>query len=471
MKRRSIIAHDISIIFQNPQASLNPIQTIGKQIKESLTYANIKKPSNQEALELLKRSELNVGENFLKKYPSELSGGQQQRVIIAMALAKRPKLLIADEPTTALDVTIQKEILGLLLSLQKEDNISILFITHDLSLVKAVARKVLIIKNGDVIETNKIENIKSSKKPYTKKLFQSQLNPRERLRLEKVVADGKKNDKSKENQTTAKNEISLSVKNEISLSVKNLDVFFSIKSDWLRRETNRFHAVKNISFSLREGKTLGVIGESGSGKTSLGLAILRLTPSSGLIFLGKNNLSELSANQIRNLRLQMQIVFQDPYSSLSPRQTIGMSIIEGLYSQKNMDKKEIQYKMDEMMDLVGLEKSMEERYPHELSGGEKQRVAIARAMIMRPKLLILDEPTSSLDVTLQKQILYLLLDLQKKFLTSYLFISHDLSVIGAMSDEVIVMKEGEVVERGETKKLLSNPRTKYVKKLISSKFI
>ena len=444
---RDLRRKSISIIFQDPLSSLNPLHTIGKQVAESIIWANEKSLNQKiekEVLSLLKSVELNEGESFLKRYPNELSGGQRQRVMIAMALAKKPKLLIADEPTTALDVTIQQEIINLLIRLQKKMGPAILFISHDLNLVRKVSKNIAIIQNGvllEKIETKDVE--KKAKHPYTLQLFSSFLPVLKREKIENRL------------------------EKEI-LKVENLCVSYPIKSSFLRRTKIYHHAVKNINFTLKTGRTLGIIGESGSGKSSLALAILRLVKSTGSIFLLGKELQNLKHKELKSHRKNMQVVFQDPYASLSPRLTIFQIVSEGLAFHKKTDQAQLEQAVDEALKTVELDASIKSRFPHEFSGGERQRIAIARVLIMKPKLIILDEPTSSLDANLQKQILSLLLQLQKKHQMSYIFISHDIKTIRAISDEIMIMKDGNCVEKGESKKILNSPQKSYSQKLISA---
>lgn len=439
----------ISIIFQDPLSSLNPLHTIGKQVAESIIWAEGKSPKRQmesEVLALLKSVELDEGEGFLKRYPNELSGGQRQRVMIAMALAKKPKLLIADEPTTALDVTIQQEIINLLIRLQKKMGPAILFISHDLNLVRRVSKDIAIIQNGVLLEKIKTEDVKTkAKHPYTLQLFSSRL-------------------------PVLKREDAKSHLEEI-LKVENLCVSYPIKSNFLRRTKVFHHAVKNINFSLKTGRTLGIIGESGSGKSSLALAILRLVKSSGSILLLGKELQNLKHKELKSHRKNMQVVFQDPYASLSPRLTIFQIVSEGLAFHKKIQRLKLEQAVDEALKTVELETHIKNRFPHEFSGGERQRIAIARVLIMKPKLIILDEPTSSLDANLQKQILNLLLQLQKTHQMSYIFISHDIKTIRAISDEIMIMRDGNCVEKGESKKILEHPQEAYSQKLISAGLI
>ena len=442
-KLAKIRGKGISMIFQEPMTSLNPLHTIKKQIGECLFNLNKKE---ERIVELLKEVGIENAEERLNHFPHQLSGGQRQRVMIAMAIANNPKLLIADEPTTALDVTIQKQILDLLDSLRKKFQMSLLLITHDLSIVKNISDRVCVMKNGQIVEQGKTKSLfKKPKHPYTLKLINS--NPNE------------KKFKSKNSK--------------IILSTKNLNIRYQLNSNsFFNRKNKFFHAVKNLNIKLAKGNTLGVVGESGSGKSSLALAILKLIKSEGDIFYKNFNISKLNDTSFRNFRKNIQIIFQDPFASLSPRLTIERIIGEGLeVHKKGLKKNEVSNLILEILEKVGLEKSMLNRYPHEFSGGQRQRIAIARALILEPEIIILDEPTSALDMTVQKQIVDLLLELQKNLTLTYIFISHDLKIVKALSDQVVVMQHGEVIEEGSVKEIFSRPKESYTKKLIQSAFI
>ena len=442
-KLAKIRGKGISMIFQEPMTSLNPLHTIKKQIGECLFNLNKKE---ERIVELLKEVGIENAEERLNHFPHQLSGGQRQRVMIAMAIANNPKLLIADEPTTALDVTIQKQILDLLDSLRKKFQMSLLLITHDLSIVKNISDRVCVMKNGQIVEQGKTKSLfKKPKHPYTLKLINS--NPNE------------KKFKSKNSK--------------IILSTKNLNIRYQLNSNsFFNRKNKFFHAVKNLNIKLAKGNTLGVVGESGSGKSSLALAILKLIKSEGDIFYKNFNISKLNDTSFRNFRKNIQIIFQDPFASLSPRLTIERIIGEGLeVHKKGLKKNEVSNLILEILEKVGLEKSMLNRYPHEFSGGQRQRIAIARALILEPEIIILDEPTSALDMTVQKQIVDLLLELQKNLTLTYIFISHDLKIVKALSDQVVVMQHGEVIEEGSVKEIFSKPKESYTKKLIQSAFI
>ena len=444
----------ISMIFQEPMSSLNPIYTIENQISEVLKIHD--KYSDQElkekCLELLKQVQIPEPESRLSQYPHQLSGGQRQRVMIAIAIANNPDLLIADEPTTALDVTVQTEILKLLQSLQKKYQMSILFITHDLTIVRKISDRVCVMYNGDIKETGYTKEIfNNPKDDYTKHLLSSEPEERDLFY-----------DKSGKNIITGKD---LNIIFNTKVKVAGRNKILSIK------------AVNNISLNLKEGETLGIVGESGSGKTTLGQTLLRLvdresnTEISGDINFFDDKIDKLSRKQFKPYRNQMQIVFQDPYASLNPRLSVKQIIEEGLIVSKNIkNKKQRLDKIEKIMNEVGLEPSSMQRFPHEFSGGQRQRIAIARSFVLNPKFVLLDEPTSALDLSIQKQILELLLQLQSNHKTTYIFISHDLRVIRSISHNLIVMKDGSILEQGEAKSILNNPQNDYTKNLIKSAF-
>ena len=444
----------ISMIFQEPMSSLNPIYTIENQISEVLKihakYSN--KELKDKCLELLKQVQMPEPESRLSQYPHQLSGGQRQRIMIAIAIANNPDLLIADEPTTALDVTVQTEILKLLQSLQKKYQMSILFITHDLTIVRQISDRVCVMFNGEIKETGNTKEIfKNPQDDYTKHLLSSEPEERELFY-----------DKNGKNIITG----------------KNLNITFNTKVRVAgRNKTLSINAVNNISLNLKEGETLGIVGESGSGKTTLGQTLLRLvdresnTEISGHINFFDDKIDQLTRRQFKPFRNKMQIVFQDPYASLNPRLSVKQIIEEGLIVAQNIkNKKERLDKIETIMNEVGLEPSSMQRFPHEFSGGQRQRIAIARSFVLNPKFVLLDEPTSALDLSIQKQILELLLQLQKNHKTTYIFISHDLRVIRSISHNLIVMKDGSILEQGEAKKILNNPQNEYTKNLIKSAF-
>ena len=436
---RQIRGNIVTMIFQEPMTSLNPFHRVGDQIIEAIiTHSKTsKKEAKNKAFELLELVEIPDLSRRFKSFPHELSGGQRQRVMIAMALVNNPKLLIADEPTTALDVTIQAQILDLMSKLQKELGMSILFITHDLGLVDKFSDKVAVMKEGKIVEIGETKKVFTNpKEEYTKLLLAS--IPKEK--------------------TTIKSEPKPLVE------ISDLDVFYRIESQNIFKE-NYFHAVKNVNLKINKKTTIGLVGESGSGKSTLGRAIANLLPYKGsVIFDGK----EISSINDRSIRKDIQIIFQDPYGSLSPRLTVGDIIGEGLDIHMNLSKKERNDLIEQTMKEVELDPKYRFKYPHEFSGGQRQRIAIARSIILKPKFIILDEPTSALDRSIQIQIIDLLKSLQEKYSLTYLFISHDLKVIRAMSDRILVMQNGEMVEEGNAKSIFEKPKEEYTRELLSA---
>ena len=441
---QKVRGNDISFIFQEPMTSLNPLHTIEKQMGESLALHQGLSGSAARAriLELLKRVGIRNAESRLGAYPHQLSGGQRQRVMIAMALANKPAVLIADEPTTALDVTIQAQILELLAELKADEDMGLLFITHDLGIVRRIADRVCVMKDGEIVETGPTKEIfENPQHAYTKKLLAAEPTGEP----EPVAADAK-----------------------VVAETEKLKVWFPIQQGLLKRTTGYVKAVNEATLRVRAGETVGIVGESGSGKTTLALAIMRLIASEGRIAFVGDDVRKWSTRQLRRLRAEMQIVFQDPYGSLSPRMTCFQIISEGLNVHKvdaSRDQREL---VAEVMRETGLDPQTMDRYPHEFSGGQRQRIAIARAMVLRPKLLVLDEPTSALDMTVQVQIVELLRKLQQKYGLAYLFISHDLKVVRAMSHQVIVMNQGDVVEQGPAAEVFDRPKEEYTKTLVAA---
>ena len=443
---RRVRGNDISFIFQEPMTSLNPLHTIEKQLAESLSlHQGLRGTRARERiLELLRKVGIRDAETRLGAYPHQLSGGQRQRVMIAIALANKPDLLIADEPTTALDVTIQAQILELLAELKRSEKMSLLFITHDLGIVRKIADRVYVMKDGEIVEAGPTAEIfDNPQHEYTKIL----------LNAESVGTPDPVPDDAKE-----------------VVNTKDLRIWFPIYRGLLRRTVGYVKAVNAASISVCQGETLGIVGESGSGKTTLALAIMRLISSEGpIVFMGQN-IDSWKPRQMRGLRRDMQIVFQDPFGSLSPRMSIEQIIAEGLSVHGLEAGRGEREMVAEIMIEVGLDPDLMDRYPHEFSGGQRQRIAIARAMILRPKLLVLDEPTSALDMTVQVQIVDLLRELQRKHGLAYLFISHDLRVVRAMAHKVMVMKQGDVVEMGEAAAIFDAPQTDYTKALMAAAF-
>ncbi|MZR13476.1 dipeptide ABC transporter ATP-binding protein [Maritimibacter sp. DP07] len=438
--------NDISFIFQEPMTSLNPLHTLEKQLRETIELHQGLEgdAAHAKIIELLEKVGIPDPETRLKSYPHQLSGGQRQRVMIAMALSNDPDLLIADEPTTALDVTIQAQILDLLADLIRSEGMSLLFITHDLTIVRKFADRVNVMKDGEIVEAGKTEDIfRDPQHAYTRKLLSAEATGKPLP----VPADAK----------------------EVA-SAKDLRIWFPIQRGLLRRTVGHIKAVNAASFSVRAGETVGIVGESGSGKTTLALAVMRLISSEGpVVFLG-DNIQGWKSKELRRLRRDMQIVFQDPYGSLSPRMTCEEIIAEGLAVHGLEPGRNRREMVAEIMSEVGLNPETMHRYPHEFSGGQRQRIAIARAMILRPRLLVLDEPTSALDMTVQVQIVDLLRDLQQKYGLAYLFISHDLKVVRALSHKVLVMKSGDVVEQGDAAQIFDSPKTDYTRALMAAAF-
>lgn len=441
---RKVRGNDISFIFQEPMTSLNPLHTIEKQLAESLALHQglAGNAARERILELLDKVHIRDAESRLNSYPHQLSGGQRQRVMIAMALANKPDILIADEPTTALDVTIQAQILDLLAELKSSEGMGLLFITHDLGIVRRIADRVCVMKNGEIVETGATKEIFASPEhPYTQKLLSA-----EPTGQPAPVADDA----------------------AVVAETENLKIWFPIHAGFLRRTVGYVKAVNDATFQVRSGETVGIVGESGSGKTTLALAIMRLIASEGRVVYMGQDLRSWTVRQLRRLRKDMQIVFQDPFGSLSPRMTCMQIISEGLGVHGVQDGCPVRNVVSEVMAEVGLDPATMDRYPHEFSGGQRQRIAIARAMVLKPKLVVLDEPTSALDMTVQVQIVELLRDLQRKYGLAFLFISHDLKVVRAMSHKVLVMKQGDIVEQGAAEDLFERPRTEYTQLLLQA---
>jgi len=441
---QSIRGNGIGMIFQEPMTALNPLHSVEKQISETLICHNNASPANakKRVIELLTLVGIKDPVQKLAAYPHELSGGQRQRVMIAMALSNEPDVLIADEPTTALDVTIQTQVLDLLQDLQKKMGMAILLITHDLGVVKHYADNALVMTAGELVESADISTLFSSPShPYTRKLLSSRPNGAP--------------------CTPPKNAQTL-------LQVENFNVWFPIKTGIFKRTTGHIKAISDVNFTLQKGKTLGIVGESGSGKTTLVQGLLRLCPSHGNIIFNEQNLQQLNQNQIRPFRKALQIVFQDPFSSLSPRMSASDIITEGLSIHASLTAQETEDQVIQVMQEVGLDPTSRHRYPHEFSGGQRQRIAIARALILKPELIILDEPTSALDRAVQYQVVDLLRNLQEKHHFSYLFISHDLQVVKALAHDVMVLKEGLVVEHGPAETVFNDPKTEYTKELMAA---
>ncbi|MDO5894389.1 MULTISPECIES: ABC transporter ATP-binding protein [Rhizobium/Agrobacterium group] len=444
---RAVRGNDITMIFQEPMTSLNPLHTIERQIGEILELHQAMTGTQARAriLELLLQVGIRDPEKRLKAYPHELSGGQRQRVMIAMALANRPKLLIADEPTTALDVTVQAQILELLRNLKEQHSMSMLFITHDLGIVRKFADRVCVMTKGKIVETGPVEQVfNTPQHAYTRHLLAAE-----------PKGEPPHSDDSK----------------PVVMQGDDIKVWFPIKAGLMRRVVDHVKAVDGIDLTLRAGQTLGVVGESGSGKTTLGLALARLIRSQGRIsFLG-NQIDGYSFEDMKPLRNRLQVVFQDPYGSLSPRMSVGEIVAEGLkVHEKALSSEERDRRVASVLEEVGLDPATRWRYPHEFSGGQRQRIAIARAMVLKPRFVMLDEPTSALDMSVQAQVVDLLRDLQAKHDLAYLFISHDLKVVKALANEVIVMRQGKVVEKGPSTQIFNAPQQDYTKALMAAAF-
>lgn len=441
---RKIRGNKIAFIFQEPMSSLNPLHTIEKQIAESLMLHRgmSAKESHKEVLNLLKLTGINNAKQRMKAYPFELSGGQRQRVMIAMAIANNPKLLIADEPTTALDITIQAQIIDLLLDLRKKLGMSIVFISHDLAVIKKIADKVCVMKDGIIVEQNSVKEIfENPQSSYSKTLINSHL----------LLKNNNK------------------IFNKIVLAARDIDVEFPLKKNFWGKVVEKLKAVDRVSIELKSGETLGIVGESGSGKTTLGLAIVQMIKINNGEILYNFDENQSVSRISQSIRKNVQIVFQDPYNSLNPRMNIAEIIGEGLdVNFPELSKMNKQQKIKEVLLEVGLEESILDKYPHEFSGGQRQRIAIARALVLKPQILVLDEPTSALDVTIQAQIIELLQEIQNQRSLSYIFISHDMQAVRAMSDRIAVMKDGKLVEINSQDEIFNNPQNEYTKRLIAA---
>ena len=444
---RAVRGNDITMIFQEPMTSLNPLHTIERQIGEilELHQAITGAEARARTLELLLQVGIREPEKRLKAYPHELSGGQRQRVMIAMALANRPKLLIADEPTTALDVTVQAQILELLSDLKTRHGMSMLFITHDLGIVRKFADRVCVMTKGKIVETGTVEQVFTDPQhAYTRHLLAAE------PKGEPPLSDTSK---------------------PVVMQGDDIKVWFPIKAGLMRRVIDHVKAVDGIDITLRAGQTVGVVGESGSGKTTLGLALSRLIASEGRISFIGQSIDSYSYEMMKPLRNRLQVVFQDPYGSLSPRMSVGEIVAEGLkVHERQLSADERDTRVATALEEVGLDPATRWRYPHEFSGGQRQRIAIARAMVLKPRFVMLDEPTSALDMSVQAQVVDLLRDLQAKHELAYLFISHDLKVVKALANDVIVMRNGKVVESGPAAEIFADPQQEYTRALLAAAF-
>ncbi len=443
---RKVRGNQIAMIFQEPMTSLNPLHTVERQIGEILRLHGAREAVIPErTLDLLDQVGIRDAAKRLKAYPHQLSGGQRQRVMIAMALSNKPKLLIADEPTTALDVTVQAQILQLLDDLKREEQMSMLFITHDLGIVRRIADRVCVMTDGKIVETGRTEEIFANPQhDYTRHLLAAEPKGRPILL----------NDNAAE-----------------ILKADGMKVWFPIRKGLLRKTVDNVKAVDGVDVRVRAGQTLGIVGESGSGKTTLGLALTRLISSEGRIVFDGRNIDAYSFEAMRPLRREIQVVFQDPFGSLSPRMSVDEIVAEGLaVHEPKLTREERDSRVIAALHEVGLDPDTRFRYPHEFSGGQRQRIAIARAMVLKPKFVMLDEPTSALDMSVQAQVVDLLRDLQRKHDLAYLFISHDLKVVRALANDVMVMRNGKVVEFGRSEEIFDNPKTDYTKALMAAAF-
>jgi peptide/nickel transport system ATP-binding protein len=487
---RAYRGNEIAMIFQEPMTSLNPVYSCGSQVMEAIIlHQKInKKEAKQKTLHLFSQVQLPDPERMFNAYPHEISGGQKQRVMIAMAMSCNPRILIADEPTTALDVTVQKNILDLMLHLQKEHEMGIMFITHDLGVIAELADVVMVMYKGKVVEQGPVLDIFTNPQhPYTKSLLACRPPLDKRILRLPVSSDFMKLDEQGHMIEIAKsvsesiNSVIVSQEQRVAdhkelyarkkiVEIKNIKTYFPKQKSFFGKTTDWLKAVDDVTLDVYEGETLGLVGESGCGKTTLGRTILRLNePTSGEIYFEQKNILAYSQKEMRDLRKDMQIIFQDPYSSLNPRISIGKSIMEPMQVHNMLNTtQERKERVLELLKKVGLEEKHFNRYPHEFSGGQRQRVCIARALALNPKFIICDESVSALDVSVQAQVLNLLNDLKREFKFTYIFISHDLSVVKFMSDRMAVMNKGKIVELGEADSIYMNPQTEYTKKLINS---
>lgn len=475
---RDIRGNQISMIFQEPMTSLNPVFKVADQIAETIRiHKNVsKKEAWDRAVDLMNQVGIPNPSASAHKYPHEMSGGQKQRVMIAMAIACEPKLLICDEPTTALDVTIQKQVLDLLHNLQQKHHMSMMFITHDLGVIGDIADDVVVMYRSNVVEKNNAKEIfYTAKHPYTKGLLACRpklgANPKRLLTVSDFMDEhGVEKHVSPERVVVYEKSVEAEKPSDVLLEVKNLVTQFPIKGGIFGRTVDHFKAVNNVSFTLKKGQTLGLVGESGCGKTTLGRSILRLVePSSGSIIYNGKDITHVYAEELRLLRRKMQIIFQDPYSSLNPRMTVSEILTEPLNIHNIGSSRQERLDMaKELFEKVGLKAAQLNRYPHEFSGGQRQRICIARALMLRPEFVVCDESVSALDVSIQAQVLNLLLDLQQEFGLTYIFISHDLSVVNFIADEVGVMNKGQIIEMDKAWNIYKSPKEEYTRALLSA---
>lgn len=468
---RDIRGNKISMIFQEPMTSLNPVFTVGHQIEETIVLHEkiTGKKARQKVLELMRQVGIPHPEKRYSAYPHEMSGGQRQRIMIAMAIACKPALLIADEPTTALDVTIQKQILELLNNLQKQYGMSILFITHDLGVIAEIADRVLVMQKGKIVEEDTTQKIfNNPQHPYAQGLLACRPTlDKTGSRLPTVEQFMQSHGKAEQPPSTQPKKIKPDT--ETLIRVEKLSKHFPLEKSFFGKTKSWIKAVDDVSFTIQKGKTLGLVGESGCGKTTLGRTLLRLTePTAGNVFFRDQEVTSLNARKMRELRKKVQIIFQDPYASLNPRMTIGSAIMEPMIIHNMGGRRERQKKAEELLERMELPASTMHRYPHEFSGGQRQRICIARTLSINPEFIVCDESVSALDVSIQAQILNLLLDLQEDLNLTYIFISHDLGVVKFISDHIAVMNQGKIVEYAEAEKIYHSPQQEYTQKLIAA---
>lgn len=475
---RELRGNKISMIFQEPMTSLNPVYTVGSQVDEAIIlHQNVSKnEARKRTIALFEEVGIPTPPESANKYPHQMSGGQKQRVMIAMAMACEPELLICDEPTTALDVTIQKQVLELMHELQRKHGMSMLFITHDLAVIADIADEVAVMYRGDLVEQKSCKELfENPEHPYTKGLLACRPrldeNPERLITVEDFLGAADGTPSKDPRKTTPKVPRPISeTDNPVILEIKGIAKHFPIKGGLFGRVVDNFKAVDNVSLEVRQGRTLGLVGESGCGKTTLGRTILRLLePTEGEVFYKGQDITKLNAEEMRAMRRKMQIIFQDPYSSLNPRMTIGDIITEPMVIHNIGKNKEERYQVAaDLLEKVGLAGNHLSRYPHEFSGGQRQRICIARALGLRPEFIICDESVSALDVSVQAQVLNLLQDLQEEFNLTYIFISHDLSVVKYISDEIGVMNKGQIIEFNTAEDIYKNPKEEYTKRLLSA---
>jgi peptide/nickel transport system ATP-binding protein len=469
---QSIRGSEAGMVFQEPMSSLNPVMRIGKQLSECiLTHQKVSKEEAKKlAIGWLQQVQLPNPEKIYSRYPHELSGGQKQRVMIAMAMCNHPVLLIADEPTTALDVTVQQEVIRLMEYLQSQHSTALIFITHDLALAATIADEVLVMYKGEMVEYGPAaEVLRSPKHPYTQALLACKPSPEQKGHKLPTVSDFLDADKSKATTRLTDIPVPATIESDNILEVNNLKVWFAEDKNWLGKPTSYFKAVDGVSFNLKKGEVLGLVGESGCGKSTISRSLVGLLPvHEGQILYNGEDLSQIPHREWTRIRRDIQMIFQDPFASLNPRMTIGEMLMEPMRVHNIVPNSDLKKEAQRLLDIVHLPSDALKRYPHQFSGGQRQRIGIARALALRPKLIICDESVSALDVSVQAQILNLLKELQQEFQLSYLFISHDLSVVHYISDRVMVMQAGKIVEAGEAIQVLKHPENAYTQKLVAA---